>query len=174
MIFETERLFTRELTGDDFQNLCRILQDSEVMYAYEHAFSDAEVSDWLKRQLMRYERDGFGLWAVILKETGRFVGQCGLTMQDWDGRQVPEIGYLFQRDYWHKGYAVESAKGCKKYAFEILKLPRVYSIIRDNNLPSQKVAQRNGMRICGKLVKHYYGMEMPHLVFCAENESRER
>lgn len=171
MIFETEQLFVRKLTRDDFQNLSQILQDAEVMYAYEHAFSKEEVTEWLERQLKRYETDGFGLWAVILKETGCFIGQCGLTMQDWNGCQVPEIGYLFQKAYWHQGYASEAARGCKKYAFEILKIPRVYSIIRDNNLPSQKVAERNGMSICGRLVKHYYGMEMPHLVFCAENKN---
>lgn len=170
MIFETERLFARKLTRKDFQGLCRILQDPEVMYAYEHAFSDGEVTEWLERQLLRYEKDGFGLWAVILKKTGQFIGQCGLTMQDWDGRRVPEIGYLFQKAYWHRGYATEAAKGCKKYAFETLRLPRVYSIIRDNNLPSQKVAQRNGMQVCGKQIKQYYGMEMPHLVLCVENK----
>lgn len=74
MIFETERLFARKLTKDDFGSLCRILQDPEVMYAYEHAFSDAEVNSWLERQLKRYVTDGFGLWAVILKETGSMIG----------------------------------------------------------------------------------------------------
>ena len=172
MIFETERLFARKLTKDDFGSLCRILQDPEVMYAYEHAFSDAEVNSWLERQLKRYVTDGFGLWAVILKETERMIGQCGLTMQDWNGKMVPEIGYLFEKAYWHRGYASEAAKGCKEYAFQSLKLPRVYSIIRDNNLPSQSVAERNGMKLCGSLVKHYYGLDMAQLVFCVENIHR--
>ena len=172
MIFETERLFARKLTKDDFGSLCRILQDPEVMYAYEHAFSDAEVNSWLERQLKRYVTDGFGLWAVILKETGSMIGQCGLTMQDWNGKMVPEIGYLFEKAYWHRGYASEAAKGCKEYAFQSLKLPRVYSIIRDNNLPAQRVAERNGMKLCGSLVKHYYGLDMAHLVFCVENIHR--
>ena len=172
MIFETERLFARKLTKDDFGSLCRILQDPEVMYAYEHAFSDAEVNSWLERQLKRYVTDGFGLWAVILKETGSMIGQCGLTMQDWNGKMVPEIGYLFEKAYWHRGYASEAAKGCKEYAFQSLKLPRVYSIIRDNSLPSQRVAERNGMKFCGSLVKHYYGLDMARLVFCVENIHR--
>ena len=172
MIFETERLFARKLTKDDFGSLCRILQDPEVMYAYEHAFSDAEVNSWLERQLKRYVTDGFGLWAVILKETGSMIGQCGLTMQGWNGKMVPEIGYLFEKAYWHRGYASEAAKGCKEYAFPSLKLPRVYSIIRDNNLPSLRVAERNGMKLCGSLVKHYYGLDMAHLVFCVENIHR--
>ena len=49
------------------------------MYAYEHAFSDEEVEDWLERQLERYRRDGFGLWAVERRDTGEFLGQTGLT-----------------------------------------------------------------------------------------------
>ena len=66
-------------------------------------------------------------------------------------------------------YAAEAAIACKKYAFNALGLPAVYSIIRENNLPSRRVAEKNGMRIVGKLVKHYYGMEMPHFVYCAKN-----
>ncbi len=165
MILETKRLYLRELTQADYNDLCKILQDAEVMYAYEHAFDSAEVQQWLDRQLARYREYGFGLWAVILKDTQEMIGQCGLTMQDLNGRQVLEIGYLFQKAYWHKGYATEAAWGCKQYAFEVLKVPEVFSIIRENNLPSQNVARRNGMVVTDHLVKHYYGMDMPHLVF---------
>ena len=134
------------------------------MYAYAHAFSDEETKEWLERQLQRYEEYGFGLWAVILKETDEMIGQCGLTMQDWDGRQVLEIGYLFQKAYWHQGYAVVAAAACKDYAFETLQADEVFSIIRDNNIPSQKVAMRNGMSVRGKFIKHYYGIDMLHFV----------
>ena len=154
----------------DFADLCEILQDKETMYAYEHAFSDEEAREWLLRQLDRYKNDGFGLWAVILKSSGEFVGQCGITWQDIDGETVPEIGYLFKRKYWHKGYATEAAQGCKKYAFGTLGFDRVYSIIRDNNYASQRVAERNGMRVVKTFVKHYYGMDMPHLVYCVERK----
>ena len=164
-ILETERLELRALEQSDFADLCRILQDADVMYAYEHAFDDREVQDWLDRQLARYRQDGFGLWAVILKENRELIGQCGITMQEWEGRRVPEIGYLFAKHHWHRGYATEAAVACREYAFRELGLPEVYSIIRENNLPSQKVARRNGMTVVGRQVKHYYGMEMPHLVF---------
>ena len=67
-------------------------------------FSDGEVQAWLDRQLDRYAQYGnFGLWAVIERESGIFVGQCGLTLQSWKGAEVLEIGYLFQRDRWHRG-----------------------------------------------------------------------
>ena len=71
MILETDRLYMRELTQSDYEDLCQILQDEKVMYAYEGAFSDLEVKEWLDRQLMRYQKWNFGLWAVILKNTNK-------------------------------------------------------------------------------------------------------
>ena len=88
------------------------------------------------------------------------------------GERVPEIGYLLARKYWHMGYATEAARACKQYAFETLGLPAVYSIIRENNLPSRRVAERNGMRVVDTLVKHYYGFVMPHLVYRVEKQIR--
>lgn len=171
IILETDRLILREMSQADFPDLCKILQDEEVMYAYEHAFSGAEVQEWLDRQLQRYREYGFGLWAVILKETGKMIGQCGLTMQDSGSGSVLEVGYLFQKAFWHHGYATEAAVACKDYAFTVLKAAEVYSIIRDSNLPSQAVARRNGMTAHGTLVKHYHGMDMPHLLFSVVRES---
>ena len=88
------------------------------MYAYEGALSDDEAQAWLDRQMERYARDGFGLWAVVLKETGAMIGQCGLTYQDADGVRVVEVGYLFRRSFWHRGYATEAARVCRDYAFD--------------------------------------------------------
>lgn len=162
MILETERLYLREMDQPDFASLCRILKDDETMYAYEGAFSDDEVREWLDRQIARYQKWGFGLWAVILKDTNEMIGQCGLTMQNWKDDEVLEIGYLFERAHWHKGYASEAAKACKKYAFETLNASEVCSIIRDTNIASQNVAIRNGMTVKDKWTKHYRGMDMPH------------
>lgn len=169
MILETERLYLREMNQDDFSSLCKILQDEEVMYAYEGAFSDDEVQEWLDRQIARYQKWGFGLWAVILKETDEMIGQCGLTMQPWQDTEVLEIGYLFQRKYWHKGYATETAIACKKYAFETLNAKEVCSIIRDTNISSQNVAIRNGMIKQEHWTKHYKGVDMPHYRYVAVN-----
>ena len=162
MILETERLYLREMNQSDFDSLCKILQDEDTMYAYEGAFSDGEVQEWLDRQIFRYQKWNFGLWAVILKETNEMIGQCGLTMQPWKDEEVLEIGYLFERLHWHKGYAIEAAKVCKKYAFEILKADEVCSIIRDTNIASQNVATRNGMTMADMWTKHYRGVDMPH------------
>lgn len=168
MILETPRLRFRRLTEDDFDNLCTILQDPQAMYAYEHAFSDEEVREWLDRQLARYREYGFGLWAVLHKDTGEFIGQAGLTMQDCDGEQVLEIRLPVPARVLAPGYATEAARALKQYAFDTLGAQRVYSIIRDTNIASQKVAMRNGMLPVHQFVKHYYGVDMPHIVYCAQ------
>ena len=166
-ILRTGRLILRELEDGDFPALCRMLQDAEVMYAYEHAFSDGEAWDWLRRQQERYRRDGFGLWAVILRKNGRLIGQCGITKQDVGGKTVREVGYIFDKNFWHRGYAAEAAAACKNYAFDVLGESEVYSIIRVGNEASVKVALANGMKPVGQIIKHYYGMDMPHIVYMA-------
>ncbi len=168
-MIETERLYLREMEQSDYESLCRIMQDEKTMHAYEGAFSDEEVQGWLNRQIKRYNEHGFGLWAVILKETDEMIGQCGLTMQHWKEDEVLEIGYLFERKHWHKGYAAEAAKACKAYAFETLNTPEVYSIIRDTNTASQNVAVRNGMTIKDRGIKHFRGIDMPHYLYSVES-----
>lgn len=165
IIIETKRLYLRKLQSQDINDLCEILQDKDVMYAYEHSFSNEEVISWYEKQQERYIHDGVGLLAVILKCENKLIGQCGLTIQDYKDRKVYEIGYLFNKHYWHNGYALESAEACKEYAFKILKLDEVYSIIRTNNYSSQKVAEKNGMTIKDKIIKHYYNIDMPHYVY---------
>ena len=168
MILETERLYLRELNQGDFEALSRILTDEETMYAYNGAFSPEETREWLDRQLTRYKKYGFGLWAAVLKEKDEMIGQCGITMQPWKDNEVLEIGYLFRRDCWHKGFATEAAAACKEYAFTKLNADKIHSIIRDTNIPSQNVAKRNGMSITDSWVKHYRGIDMPHYLFTAE------
>ncbi len=170
MILETERTYLREMNQSDFESLSKILQDEETMYAYNGAFNNEETQEWLDRQIARYHKYGFGLWAVILKETNEMIGQCGLTMQMWKNQKVLEIGYLLQRLYWHKGFAVETAKACKKYAFEVLNADEVCSIIRDTNIPSQNVALRNGMKIADTMDKHYRGVDMLHFRYVVYKE----
>lgn len=170
VILETARLILRKLTEKDLPLLERSLCDEKTMYAYEHGFSVQEARQWLFRQLERYERDGCGLWGVETKAEGRFVGQCGITVQDIGGRNVFEIGYVFDRNHWGHGFATEAAKGCRKYGFEVMDKEELFSIIRDNNTPSIGVALRNDMHACGHIVKYYYGMNMPHTVYIITRE----
>ena len=165
IILTTERLILRKLVPEDYNEACRLLQDEQTMYAYEGAFSNDEVHQWLDKQFERYIIDGFGLWGIVKKDSGELIGQCGVTLQQWDERTVPEVGYLLRRDFWHMGFATEAARACTEYAFEVLGFTEIFSIIRDTNQASQHVAQRNGMSPVGKFVKHYRGVDMPHIVY---------
>lgn len=165
MIFQTERLLLRKLCQADYPALCKILQDEQVMYAYEGVFNDNETQAWLEKQIQRYDDDGFGLWAVILKETNQMIGQCGLTLQEYNDEKVIEVGYLFQKKFWNKGYATEAATACKIYAFDYLGANEIFTIIRDTNVASQNVAKRIGMKKVGCMTKYFRGLEMPHFVF---------
>lgn len=154
----------------DRDALAAILSDPEAMVAYEGAFAGAEVDAWLDRQRRRYADDGFGLWAVTLREGGEMIGQCGPTWQVIDGEPMIEIGYLFARRWWHKGYAVEAARACRDWAFAHQSVDVVCSKVRDTNLPSMNVAIRNGMTARRRVITHYRGVDMPHIVFAITRE----
>lgn len=169
MHLETPRLLLREMTENDLPQLRAILQDDRTMEAYEGAFDEARTQEWLQRMFDRYRDDSFGLWAVELRETNNMIGQCGLTRQHILDQDVIEVGYLFNRAYWHRGYATEAAGASLDYAFEQLQLERVWAQVRDTNLASMNVAIRLGMTVRGRFEKHYRGVNMPHLAFAIDS-----
>ena len=136
IIPETARLQLREMEPSDIESLSSILQDSNTMYAYNGAFNGEETMIWIQKQLQRYKDFGFGSWGVRIRD--RMIDQCGITMQEYKGMEVPEISYLLAHEYWHKGYAVETATVCREYGFNTLKFDELYSIVRDTNVASQK------------------------------------
>lgn len=164
-MLQTPRLSLRELTDADLPALRVILHDPVAMVAYEGAFSDEESLAWLRRMQERYAEDGFGLWAVVLRETGELIGQCGITRQRIDDDEVIEVGYLFQRAHWHRGYAVEAASACRDWAFRTLAIDELYAKVRATNLPSMNVAIRLGMTARRTFTTHYRGVDMPHIAF---------
>lgn len=173
VILETDRLVLRRLTWDDRPALCAILQDDKTMTHYGGAFDEAMTDAWLQRQLDRYEAFGIGLWAVIRKTDGDLIGQCGLTWQPWKNRQVLEIGYLFNRKYWHQGYAAEAAAACRDLALDQLQAEEVCCIIRDTNKPSQKTALRIGMKPQDTEIRHYRGQDMPHTRYVLSGKTQK-
>jgi RimJ/RimL family protein N-acetyltransferase len=110
-------------------------------------FSEKKVEEWIQWNIENYKKYKHGLWAVILKEGDVFIGDCGITMQNIGGETVPEIGFHIIKEYCNKGFATEAALACKKYAFEILHYPKVFSYCTVRNIPSQKVAIKIGMHV---------------------------
>ena len=146
MILETERLILREMDQNDYDALYVVLADSDIMEHYPYTFDEARVRSWIARNMERYRKDGFGLWAVVLKESGEMIGDCGITMQNIHGQWLPEIGYHIRADHQRKGYVSEAAAACIRFAFENFDFPAVYSYMKYTNIPSQKTAVKNAMR----------------------------
>ena len=145
IILETERLFLREMDPDDFDALYKVLADPEIMMHYPYDFDEKRIRDWIGRNMNRYRENGFGLWAVCLKETGEMIGDCGLTLQNIEGEMLPEIGYHIRKDCQHKGYAKEAAAAVRDWAFENTDQPSLYSYCKYTNVPSYKTAEAIGM-----------------------------
>ena len=146
MILATERLILRRMDHDDYDALYAVLADSDIMEHYPYTFDEARVRSWIARNIERYKTDGFGLWAVVLKETGEMIGDCGITMQNIHGTMLPEVGYHIRADQQRKGYASEAAAGCIRWAFANCDFPAVYSYMKHTNIPSQRTAMKNGMK----------------------------
>ena len=145
MILETERLFLREMTMDDFDSLYAVLADPEIMQHYPYSFDEERVRSWIERNMKRYTDDGFGLWAVCLKDTGEMIGDCGLTLQNIEGQMLPEIGYHIRKDQQRKGYAKEAAAAVRDWAFGNTEYPALYSYCKYTNVGSFKTAESIGM-----------------------------
>ena len=144
-ILETERLFLREMTMSDLDALFAVLGDKEIMQHYPYSFDEERVRSWIERNMNRYKEDGFGLWAVCLKDTGEMIGDCGLTLQNIDGQMLPEIGYHIRRDQQRKGYAKEAAAAVRDWAFQNTEYPALYSYCKYTNVGSFKTAESIGM-----------------------------
>lgn len=145
MRIETERLFLREMNMDDFDALYAVLGDREIMQHYPYEFDEARVRAWIERNMNRYKENGFGLWAVCLKETGEMIGDCGLTLQNIEGEMLPEIGYHIRADRQRKGYAREAATAVRDWAFANTDYPALYSYCKYTNTGSFKTAESIGM-----------------------------
>lgn len=145
-MIETERLLLREYTMDDFDALYEIMSDLETMQHYPAPFDAEKTRNWISWNLKNYEKHGFGLWAVVLKETGEFIGDCGVTIQNIEGEMVPEIGYHIHKKYWRRGLAKEAARAVRDWVFQNTQYDTIYSYMKYTNESSYYVAIANGMR----------------------------
>jgi len=144
MVIETRRLILREMRPDDFHALYRVLSDTAIMRHYPYTFDEARTRDWLQRNFERHRILGFGLWAVCLKDTGEMIGDCGLTMQQLNGRIMPEIGYHIRGERQREGFAKEAAIAVRDWAFQNTPFQIICSAMKYTNEPSAKTALAYG------------------------------
>lgn len=163
----TPRLLLRPMQVGDFDALLEIFTDPRVMASFGgELFSPAQMQHWLERNLAHQAEFGYGLFAVIRTADHRLIGDCGLERLTADGRPLAELGYDFRSDAWGRGFATEAACAVRDYAFAVLGLPQLVSLIRVGNLPSRRVAEKVGMRLQGEIERYglrywEYGLDSP-------------
>jgi RimJ/RimL family protein N-acetyltransferase len=140
-VLETPRLRLRHLRLDeaDIEAISAIFGDPVAMRFFPSTYSRSEVEEFIQRQLNRYATDGYGLWAITLKTNEQVIGDCGLARQLVSDTAEVEVGYHVDRSFQMQGYAIESALGCMKFAFDQLGLSRLVSMVRPENVPSRRV-----------------------------------
>jgi RimJ/RimL family protein N-acetyltransferase len=141
----TPRLAFREMTPDDLDDMAALLGDPQVMRYYPHPKSREDALAWITWNQRLYRDHGFGLWLLRLRETGEFVGDCGLTLQQVDGVTEIEVGYHVRVTLQGRGLATEAAAACRDHTRDVLGLERLIAIIDLHNRPSQRVAEKLGM-----------------------------
>ena len=164
MQLETERLILRPMLPLDFDALLLIFTDLKVMAAFDHPpFTREQMQGWLQRNLDHQNEFGYGLFSVLLKESDELIGDCGLEYRE--DMNAAELGYDFRSDVWNQGYATEAARAVCDYAFDVLHLPQLISLIRVGNLASRRVAERVGLSLAEEFTRY----EIPYWKFVLKN-----
>ena len=168
-ILETPRLGLREMNWDDLEYLAPLMADSEVMRYFPAPLDRDETQAWITRQRDRYRIDGVGYWLAIERSSSRAVGQIGVLMTKLEGESEPALGYMLERRSWGRGFASEGARACIEWIFAHTAYPRVITLVRPENEPSQNVAVSVGMIECDKVI--FAGLE--HRIYSIDRPEME-
>jgi ribosomal-protein-alanine N-acetyltransferase len=169
-VLETERLLLRPFTLDDLDDFAAICGDPVVMRFYPAPWTREEAQAFIEAQIEAEGQQSWSLRAVIHREDGRLIGFCGLKRQIVEGAEEIEVGYMLRWEYWGRGLAPEAARAWIAFAFAELGLSRVISLIRPENTPSIRVAEKNGLRHERDVIFGRGGFR--HRVYVAEEGDR--
>ena len=152
---KTSRLYLRLMRPSDIDELINIFRDPKVMASFNtDPFDHTQMQHWIEGNLEHQAMYGYGLFSVVLKSEGVLIGDCGLEHMMVDGNQVTELGYDFRSDYWNQGYATEAAISVRDYAFNVLHLPGLISLIRIGNKASRRVSEKIGMHFVTEMTRN--------------------
>jgi ribosomal-protein-alanine N-acetyltransferase len=146
-ILETNRLVLRHQVLEDLDDLWAVYCNPNITkYIPDAPRTRAEAQEELEWHMHGHPKHPeLGLWATIHKESGKFIGRCGLLPWTIEGQYDVEVAYTIAEKYWGQGLGSEAAKAILNYGFEKLNLSRLICLIDADNIGSQKVAEKIGM-----------------------------
>ncbi len=165
---ETPRTFMREILGNDLEFLVQMMSDPVVMQFFPATLDEKGIRAFIAQTRERYRRDGCAFWLLVDRDRGEPLGRVGLVRQLVNGVDEFELGYMVHRPFWRRGFATEAALAVRDYAFAARKLPRVVSLVRPENTPSQGVARKLGMKVVGTC--QHAGLD--HEIFAVDAPAR--
>ena len=169
---ETERLIIRNWLADDWRLVRPMSLDPEVMRYIGHyqPWSEKETRQFVANRIADYERYGWTMWPLVLKETETFIGYCGFLRRKYgEYKGEIEIGYALAKDAWGRGLAAEAGVRILQYGFEVLGFDRVIASARPENARSIRVMEKMGMHSIG-LSPNPKDRSVPH--YTIENPNR--
>lgn len=160
-ICETERLLIREATIEDLDALYKVYEDPDVTKYIEPLYEDREKELAFQESYIEnmYGLYGFGLWVVILKESGELIGRAGLEIREIDGTIEPEIAYVFAKKHQQKGYAFEAMSAIVKYTWDYTEYDCLNCYTQSENKKSVKLATALGFTNVGEETIFYCGQD---------------
>lgn len=138
----SDRLVFRQYRETDVDDVALMFSDAQALRFYPEMTDGASRRRWIEWNLENYERDGFGLWVIESRETGEFLGDCGLTYQPVEGEMLLELGYHLVARHRGHGLATEAGRACLEHAFGVLSEDWVCSTVHPDNEASIAVASR--------------------------------
>ena len=146
MELQTPRLILRSFREEDVDAMAQLFANPDFMRFSLGVFTERKQTVAFIEKVMGWDRAGIpSQFAVVPRGEERIVGYCGFFQHP----EVPgeiEIGYRLHPDYWNRGLISEATRALRDHAFTVLNLPRVISLIHPENIPSRRVAEKNGMR----------------------------
>lgn len=144
---QTPRLLLRPLTPEDLDGIASLFGDAEALVLWGGPLDRDGARDWIERNMARYDTHGIGRCAIVLRETGELVGDCGLIPTVVEGADVVELGWVVRRSHWGLGIATEAGAAWRDFGFEVLGLERIVSMIVEANAASRRVAEKLGFTV---------------------------
>ena len=167
MELETERLILRSFLEDDVDSMAELFANSDFMRFSLGVFTERKQTIAFVEKVIGWDRAGIpSQFTVVPRGEDAIIGYCGFLYHPEHGIEDIEIGYRLHPDYWNRGLITEAARAVRDYGFRDRKLSRVISLIHPENVPSRRVAAKNGMTVEKKITFRGF----PTLVYAITRE----